>query len=104
MFLIHRDNKLYSLLVVRSQYESKRVAFVSQHTSKRGGNFLPEVVIHMLGFTASHLGKTVYFIVTTVRLSDLHDLKVSDCSSFSFSQNIAHSTHMSLIRIQKIFR
>ena len=57
---MNTDNTLYNLLVVRSQAASKRAAFVSQHTqSERGGNFLPDVVIHMLGFTASHLGKTV---------------------------------------------
>jgi len=83
---------------------SKRAIFVSQHTTKRSGNFLPVVVIHMPGFTASNLGKTINFTVTTVRLSTVHDLKVTDCSSFSFSQNIAHTIHMSLIRIQKIFR
>jgi len=49
---MNTDNTLYNLLVVRSQAASKRAAFVSQHTSKRGSNFLPDVVIHMLGFTA----------------------------------------------------
>jgi hypothetical protein len=83
---MNTDNKLYNLLVVRSQSASKRAASVSQHTSKRGGDSLPGIAIHMLGYTASNLGKTVNFVVTTVRLSNLHDLKVTDCSSFSFLQ------------------
>jgi len=37
---MNTDNKLYNLLVVRSQSASKRAASVSQHTSKRGGNSL----------------------------------------------------------------
>jgi hypothetical protein len=82
---IFTDNKLYNLLVASSQAANRRAAFVSQHTRKRSGNFLPDVVIHMPGFTGLNFGKTVNFIVTTVRLSNLHDLKVTECSSFSFS-------------------
>jgi hypothetical protein len=83
---MNTDNKLYNLLGARSQVANKRAVFVSQHTIKRGGTFLPDVVIHMPGFMAPNLGKTVNFIVTTVRLSNLHDLKVNDCSSFRISQ------------------
>jgi len=37
-------------------------------------------------FTALNVGKTLHFKVNTARLSNMHDLKVTDCSSFIFSQ------------------
>jgi hypothetical protein len=83
---LNTDKELYNLLVVRHQGSEKSVAFISECKSNRVCKVMLDILTHIPKFIASKLGKIVIFMVTAVRLLTLHDLKVINCSPFSFSE------------------